>query len=114
MSWFNDDLDRTDASVFSSDALESYDNRKELRAMCERWLRALNEHEARDVDSSTLLAPIQDLIAQRASDHRAAQQALDHHVADAPNWSSTLYDDRLNELRAMVIATAPATPTQSR
>ena len=45
MSNFADDLDRIDASVFSGDALESFDNRKELRAMCERWLRALNERE---------------------------------------------------------------------
>lgn len=45
MSWFNDDLDRIDAAVFNSDALESVDNRKELKAMCERWLRAINGHE---------------------------------------------------------------------
>lgn len=45
MSWFNDDLDRIDAAVFSSDALESFDNRRELKAMCERWLRAVAERE---------------------------------------------------------------------
>ena len=45
MSWFNDDLDRVDAAVFSSDALESVDNRKELKTMCERWLRAIAKQE---------------------------------------------------------------------
>lgn len=45
MTWFNDDLDRIDASVFSGDVLESEDNRKELEAMCNRWRRALAERE---------------------------------------------------------------------
>lgn len=51
MSWFNDDLDRIDAAVFSGDALESFDNRKELKAMCERWLRAVAEREVQRCDS---------------------------------------------------------------
>lgn len=47
MSWFNDDLDRIDAHVFSGDTLESLDNRKELKTMCELWLRAIAERENR-------------------------------------------------------------------
>lgn len=45
MSHFSRSLDEVDAAVFSSDALESLDNRKELKAMCERWLRAIESHE---------------------------------------------------------------------
>lgn len=38
-------LDDIDASVFSGTLLEDYDLRKELKDHCERWLRAIEQHE---------------------------------------------------------------------
>ena len=46
MDFMEQECDALDASVFSGDSLESLDNRKSLRAFCERWIRALDAREA--------------------------------------------------------------------
>lgn len=38
--------EEVDASIFSGDVLYSDAERKDLREYVERWLRAINEHEA--------------------------------------------------------------------
>jgi hypothetical protein len=45
MSKRDKDLDRIDATVFSSDALFDNDYRAELKHFCKRWLKAIVEHE---------------------------------------------------------------------
>jgi hypothetical protein len=45
MSGFESEIDSIDASVFLSDVLFNDVLRKSLREHCERWLRAITEHE---------------------------------------------------------------------
>lgn len=40
-------IDGLDASVFSGDMLENDGERQTLKEHCERWLRAIADHEAR-------------------------------------------------------------------
>lgn len=49
----DDELEQIDAAVFSGDWLEDPEERKTFREYVERWTRALDEHDAADVDSTT-------------------------------------------------------------
>ncbi len=44
--YFAESIDEVDASVFSGDVLCFKVEREHLKEHCERWLRAINAHEA--------------------------------------------------------------------
>ena len=46
MKTLDERLDNIDASVFSGELLWIDDERKLLKEYCERWIRAIAEHEA--------------------------------------------------------------------
>lgn len=56
---FINDLDGIDAAVFSGDVLYDSDTREPLKESCERWLRAIAEHEKTNGPSASPTVPTQ-------------------------------------------------------
>jgi len=52
--WLESACNAIDAGIFSSDLLYVEDERKLLKDMCERWLRAISAWEAAEHDQSDL------------------------------------------------------------
>jgi uncharacterized coiled-coil protein SlyX len=48
MNHFEQAIDELDAYVFTGDSLCLEKNRQHLKAMCERWSRAIADHEANE------------------------------------------------------------------